>query len=102
MPETKAAPAEAHNYRLATHPDSGEHGYEVGFWPAGADQSDPSQYKVLQRCYSQQEAAQIAAQLDAAPPPDHLPPEESGEGGARAHDDDDDDDQAHRRSRHRK
>ena len=69
-----------HNYRLAVNPQTGEHGYEIGFWPVNADEG--TDYVVVARCYDQQEAARLAAQFDAAPPPDHLPPDESGEGPA--------------------
>jgi hypothetical protein len=70
----KGAPAETHNYRLATDP-LGDHGYEVGFWPSGADMNDPAQYRVVAKCYSQAEAQALAASQDLHPP-DHLPPEE--------------------------
>jgi len=75
MPESKGAPAEPHSYRLAVHPDTGAHGYEVGYWPSGADLNDPAAYVVVGRCYSQREAQALAAHHDANPP-DHLPPEE--------------------------
>ena len=78
MPESKATPAEPHNYRLAVHPDTGAHGYEVGFWPSGADLNDPGQFIVTARCYSQAEAQALAANADANPP-DHLPPEEGSQ-----------------------
>jgi hypothetical protein len=98
----KGAPAETHNYRLATDPD-GDHGYEVGFWPSGADMNDPAAFRVVAKCYSQGEAAQLAAQFDAAPPPDHLPSDESGEGGTKAEDDDDNHHIKHKRATsHRK
>lgn len=75
---------EPHNYRLAINPQTGEHGYEVGYWST----QNPPQYIVQARCYDQHEAARLAAQFDAAPPPNHLPPDESGEGQAKDEDDD--------------
>jgi hypothetical protein len=46
------------NYRLTVGPEG--HGYEVGYWPDGADMNDPSQYIVVAKCYGQQEAAALA------------------------------------------
>jgi len=92
-----AAGGHGHNYRLAVD-EHGNHGYEIGYWPATADEG--TDYVVVARCYDQQEAARLAAQFNAAPPPDHLPPDESGEGPAR----EDEDELPHRRSapRHRR
>jgi hypothetical protein len=46
------------NYRLTVGPEG--HGYEVGYWPDGADMNDPNAYVVLAKCYGQQEAAALA------------------------------------------
>jgi len=74
MPASGAA---GHNYRVATNPETGEHGYEIGYWPVNADEG--TDYVVVARCYDQQEAARLANQLNAGPPPDTHPPDESGE-----------------------
>src|SRR5262245_64904131 len=72
-------PQEGCNYRLAVNPQTGEHGYEIGYWPADATQV--SDYVVLARCYDQQEAARIATEKnrEAVGPyghkPDHDEPE---------------------------
>jgi len=92
----KGAPAEPHNYRLAVDPH-GAHGYEVGFWPSGADLNDPAAFIVTAKCYTQAEAQALAAHADANPP-DHLPPDESGGGGGRVRDED----ESRHVTRHRK
>jgi hypothetical protein len=51
------------NYRLAINPDTGEHGYEIGYWPPGA--TTGADYVILGRCYDQQEAARMANQFNA-------------------------------------
>ena len=89
-------------WRLAVGPN-GDHGYEVGYWPANANLNDPSEFIVIEGVYGQQEAAQRAAVLNQshmtgeAPAP--LRDEET-----RSDDDGDDEEAApHRRStRHRK
>ena len=88
-----AAGHEGHNYRLATNPQTGEHGYEIGYWST----QEPPEYIVVARCYDQIEAARLVTQHNAAPPPDHLPPGESGEGQAA-----DDDEPPHKRTTRRK
>jgi hypothetical protein len=57
--------------------ETGAHGYEVGYWPAGADITDPLQYVVQGRCYTQIEAQALATSFDANPPEQVAP----GEGG---------------------
>jgi len=56
---------EGHSYRLAVDPDSGAHGYEVGFWDHGANLNDPEHFTVVARCFGQDEAAQLVANLNA-------------------------------------
>jgi hypothetical protein len=69
------------NYRLATGPEG--HGYEVGYWPPGADMNDPNQYIVVAKCYGQQEAAALALAHAGdpvlAPQAEHEPEPETDE-----------------------
>ena len=74
--------ATPYTYRLATHPTTGDHGYEIGRWPAHADLNDPAQFEVVDHSYEPVAAMLRANALNAAPPPDHLPPDESSEGEA--------------------
>jgi hypothetical protein len=79
-----AAPTEPHNYRLAVDPH-GAHGYEVGYWPEGADLNDPAAFVVVAKCYTQAEAQALASQADGAAQvqpseePSHKHPEDEDE-----------------------
>jgi len=84
-------PQEGCNYRLAVNPDTGEHGYEIGYWPAGA--SEASDYVVLARCYDQQEAARLANAHNAMAPGPYEP------ASAEAPVDEDEEETPHRRRR---
>ena len=71
------------NYRLTVGPEG--HGYEVGYWPEGADMNDPNQYIVVAKCYGQQEAAALALAHAGDPVVDHqASPAEQDEAPAEA------------------
>ena len=63
MPAPTPSPTRSHNYRVAVNPNTGEHGYEIGYWPENADEG--SDYVVVARCYDQQEAAKLALAANA-------------------------------------
>ena len=59
-------PETPYTYRLAVNPLTGDHGYDVGRWPAGADLNDPTQFEVAEHVYGQSDAAARAVALNAA------------------------------------
>ena len=54
-------------YRAAVNPLTGEHGYDIGRWPAGADLNDPMQFAVVDHSYDQVDAMLRANALNAEP-----------------------------------
>ena len=89
-------------YRVAVGP-TGDHGYEIGYWPAGANPSNPSEFKVVEAIYGQEAAAQRTAALNASWMTGEAPaPHEEAAVAAHDEDDDEDDDAPHKRAaRHR-
>ena len=54
--------------RLATDAE-GNHGYEIGYFPANSDFNDPGMFVVVNKAYGQVEAAAIVNSLNMAGPP---------------------------------
>ena len=62
-------PETPYTYRLAVNPLTGDHGYDIGRWPSGADLNDPNQFEVAEHVYGQIDAATRVVVLNAAPQP---------------------------------
>ena len=62
-------PESPYTYRLSVNPVTGDHGYDIGRWPAGADLNDPTQFEVHEHVYGQVDAAIRTIALNAQPQP---------------------------------
>ena len=62
-------PETPYTYRLAVNPVTGDHGYDIGRWPSGADLNDPTQFEVHEHVYGQVDAAARVNALNALPQP---------------------------------